>query len=129
MRKVTMSKAEKAAQKAHTKKTTTITYEKKYPPTLKQKYETLRTTIREYFNQVRYRRPEDHQIKLQAVVVNGDGTKRDGIFNVASLIAAVLTAQGLGKEVRLEAEQTPQGGTLYVRFYSPVHVDGVDMLA
>jgi hypothetical protein len=98
-------------------------------PTVKEQLATLAATIREYFKQVRYRKPEDHQIKLQAVVVQGDGTKRDGVFNVASLIAAVLTAQGLGKEVRLEAEQTPQGGTLYVRFYSPVRVDGIDMLA
>ena len=98
-------------------------------PTVKQKLETLKATVYEYFKQLRYRQPEQHQIALQATVAQPDGTKRDGVFNVASLIAAVLTAQGLGNEVRLEAEQTSQGGTLYVRFYKPVRVAGQELLS
>ena len=98
-------------------------------PTVKQQLETLKATVSEYFKQLRYREPEQHQIALQATVAQPDGTKRDGVFNVASLIAAVLTAQGLGNEVRLEAEQTSQGGTLYVRFYKPVRVAGQELLS
>jgi hypothetical protein len=90
---------------------------------------TLRATIQEYFRKLRFRSAEPHQYAMNATVVGIDGVKRDGQFNVASLIATVMTARGLGKEVRLEAEQNAQGGTLYVRFYSPVNVDGVDMLA
>jgi len=85
----------------------------------------LREKIAEYFSAVRYRTADSFQITLQATVTNAEGVKQDGKFNVPSLLASVLTAQGLGKEVKLEAVPNAQGGMLYVRFYSPVPTNGL----
>ncbi len=81
----------------------------------------LRVAIETYVSRLRYRQADLFQITLQAKTQDG----KEGMFNVASLLASVLTAQGLGKEVRLVAEANPQGGTLYVRFYSPVSTDSL----
>jgi hypothetical protein len=98
-------------------------------PTLMERYTILKATISKYFELVRYRRPDQHQIILSATVTTPEGIKRDGVINIPSLLAAVLTAQGLGKEVRLEGVQDGQGGILYVRFYSPIRMpDGADLL-
>jgi hypothetical protein len=98
-------------------------------PTLAERYAVLKATISKYFELVHYRRPDGHQIVLSATVTTPEGSKRDGVMNIPSLLAAVLTAQGLGKEVRLEGVQDGQGGTLYVRFYSPIRMpDGADLL-
>ena len=85
---------------------------------------TLRAGVESYFSRLRYRQPDPFQITLQAKTQDG----KDGIFNVPSLIAAVLTGQGLGKEVRLVAEPNEKGGTLRVQFYKPVSKNGLDLL-
>jgi ABC-type proline/glycine betaine transport system permease subunit len=51
------------------------------------------------------------------------------MVNVPSLIASVITAQGLGKEVRVSAVQDPTGGALVFNFYSPINIDGTVDLA
>ena len=91
-------------------------------PTVKEQLETLKATIREYFSHLRYRTPE-YSIKLPATVP-GECECEDCMANVPSLIASVITAQGLGKEVRVKAVQDPTGGALVLEFYSPINIDG-----
>lgn len=91
-------------------------------PTIKEQLETLKATIREYFNQLRYRQPE-YTIKLPAKIVVENNVPKDHAVNVPSLIASVVTAQGLGKEIRVKAVQDPTGGALIIEFYTPVQVE------
>jgi ABC-type proline/glycine betaine transport system permease subunit len=88
-----------------------------------QKFETLKATVREYFSHIRYRSPE-YSIKLAATIAGENGAQKVHMANVSSLIASVVTAQGLGKEVRVKAIQDPTGGALVLDFYSPVNIDG-----
>lgn len=98
-------------------------------PTLSQSYDTLRATIREYFSQLRYRQPE-YSIKLAASVAGEGGAQKVHMVNVPSLIASVVTAQGLGKEIKIKAVQDPTGGALIIEFYAPVTVgDKVTLLS
>ena len=99
-----------------------ITFEKKFPPTLKQQLETLRATMREYFQQIKYRQAE-YSIKLPAKVAVENNVPREHMVNVPSLIASVITAQGLGKEVRVRAVQDPTGGALLIEFFSPIRIE------
>lgn len=92
-------------------------------PTVKEQLETLKATIREYFSHLRYRTPE-YTIKLPAKVAVENNVPKDHAVNVPSLIASIVTAQGLGKEVRVKAVQDPTGGALVLEFYSPVNIDG-----
>jgi hypothetical protein len=92
-------------------------------PTVSEQLATLKATIREYFDRVRYRSAE-YQIKLPAKIAGENGVQREHMVNVPSLIASVITAQGLGKEVRVSAVQDPTGGALVFNFYSPVNIDG-----
>jgi hypothetical protein len=89
--------------------------EKVRKPTLKERLETIRAKVDVYLTALNYRRADNFTITLKPLV---DG--KEGTFKISSLLSAVLTAQGLGKEVRLEAEPAADGGTLYVRFYNPV---------
>ena len=114
MIKATMSKAEKAAQKVREAKPT--------KPTVKDRLLSLQVAISNYFRALLYQRPDGFQITLHAKTQDG----KDGVFNVSSLLSSVLTAQGLGKQVRLEAETDSKGGTLYIRFYSPVPKTGLE---
>lgn len=84
----------------------------------------LRASVRKYVAENKYRTARGFQIELQAKTQDG----KDGLFNVPSLIASVLTAQGLGQEVRLVAEGNAKGGTLYVRFYDKVPTTGLEYL-
>ena len=93
--------------------------------TVKEQLAALKTRVSEYFSARRWRTHDNFQITLPAKAEDG---KTDKLFNVPSLMAAVLTAQGLGKEVRLVAEPATDGGRLYVRFYSPVPTAGLDNL-
>ena len=92
-------------------------------PTVKEQLATLKATIREYFDHVRYRSPE-YSIKLAASIAGEGGVQKVHMANVPSLIASVITAQGLGKEVRVSAMQDPTGGALVFNFYSPINIDG-----
>ena len=74
-------------------------------------------------NRLRYRQPE-YSIKLPAKVAVENNVPKDHAVNVPSLIASVITAQGLGKEIRVKAVQDPTGGALVLEFYSPVNIDG-----
>ena len=98
-------------------------------PTVKEQLGTLKATIREYFSHLRFRTPE-YSIKLPATVPGEGGVQKVHMANVPSLIASVITAQGLGKEVRVKAVQDPTGGALVLEFYSPVNIDGkADLLS
>lgn len=98
-------------------------------PAVKEQLETLKTAIREYFSHLRYRSPE-YTIKLPAKIAVENNVPKDHAVNVPSLIASIVTAQGLGKEVRVKAIQDPTGGTLVLEFYSPVNIDGkADLLS
>lgn len=98
-------------------------------PTVKEQLETLKATIREYFSHLRYRTPE-YSIKLPATVPGEGGVQKTHMANVPSLIASVITAQGLGKEIRVRAVQDSTGGALEFVFYSPVNIDGkVDLMS
>lgn len=92
-------------------------------PTVKEQLETLRNTIREYFNHLHYRQPE-YTIKLPAKVAVENNLPKDHAVNVPSLIASIVTAQNLNKEVRLRAVQDPTGGALLIEFFTPVTIDG-----
>ena len=92
-------------------------------PTVTEQLITLKTAVREYFNRLRYRQPE-YSIKLPAKVAVENNVPKDHAVNVPSLIASVITAQGLGKEIRVKAVQDPTGGALVLEFYSPVNIDG-----
>jgi hypothetical protein len=76
----------------------------------------IKAAVNSYFARVRYQQPED--FKFDLAVKTADG--KDGVFKTASLLASVLTAQGLGKEARLIAAPNPEGGMLQIRFYTPV---------
>jgi hypothetical protein len=89
--------------------------EKAHKPTLKERLEAIHARIDVYLTAVNYRQRDDFSITMKPLV---DG--KEGMFKVSSLLASVLTAQGLGKEIRLEAQPGADGGTLYVRFYNPV---------
>jgi hypothetical protein len=91
-------------------------------PTVKQQLATLKATIREYFDRIRYRQPE-YTIKLPAKIAVENNVPKDHAVNVPSLIASVVTAQGLGKEIRVKAVQDPTGGALIIEFYTPVQVE------
>ena len=98
-------------------------------PTVKEQLETLKATIREYFSHIKWRTPE-YTIKLPAKVAVENNVPKDHAVNVPSLIASIVTAQGLGKEVRVKAVQDPTGGALVLEFYSPVNIDGkADLLS
>lgn len=90
--------------------------------TVTKQLETLRTTMAEYFQRVKYRQPE-YSIKLPAKIAVENNVPKDHAANVPSLIAAVITAQGLGKEVRVKAVQDPTGGALVLEFYSPIQLE------
>lgn len=93
-------------------------------PTVTEQLQELQGRVSNYINTIQYRqnyRSDRFQISLPAK--NKDG--KDMLFNVPSLLASVLTAQNLGKEVRLEAAGAEDGGTLYVRFYDPVSTTGL----
>jgi hypothetical protein len=92
-------------------------------PTVSEQLATLKATISEYFSHLKYRSPE-YSIKLAASIAGENGAQKVHMANVPSLIAAVITAQGLGKEVRVRAVQDPTGGALEFLFYSPVNIDG-----
>ena len=92
-------------------------------PPVKEQLETLKATIREYFQHLRYRQPE-YTIRLTAKVAVENSVPKDHAVNVPSLIASIVTAQGLGKEIRVKAVQDPTGGALVLEFYSPVNIDG-----
>jgi hypothetical protein len=92
-------------------------------PTVSEQLATLKATIREYFQHLKYRSPE-YSIKLPATIAGENGAQKVHMANVPSLIASVITAQGLGKEVRVRAIQDPTGGALEFLFYSPVNIDG-----
>jgi hypothetical protein len=109
-----------AAKKA--KQAVTPKPPKPHKSTMAEKLTDLQMRVQEYFNAVRWRKPDSFQIEMHSQTQDG----KPGTFNVASLIASVLTAQGLGKEVRLEAIADAKGGTLYVRMYSPVPKNGLD---
>lgn len=79
------------------------------------KFAELANAVLVYFRARQNQKPEAFQITLAAKT--GD---KDTMIRVGSLMSAVLTASGLGKEARLIAEPAPDGGTLYVRFYTPV---------
>jgi hypothetical protein len=76
----------------------------------------IKVAVNNYFASVRYQQPEDFKFDLAAKTTDG----KDAAFNVPSLLASVLTAQGLGKEARLIAAPDPKGGMLQIRFYTPV---------
>ena len=92
-------------------------------PTVKEQLETLKATIREYFQHLKYRSPE-YSIKLPATVPGEGGVQKTHMANVPSLIASVITAQGLNKEIRVRAVQDSTGGALEFVFYTPVNIDG-----
>lgn len=89
--------------------------------TVSEQLAALKTRVCNYFVAVRSQRPDHFGLVLQSVV---DG--KEGTFKVSSLLASVITAQGLGKEVRLEAVPGDKSGTLYVRMYTPVPKNGLD---
>jgi len=91
-------------------------------PTAKEQLATLKATISEYFTHLKYRSSE-YQIKLPAKITGENGVQREHMVNVPSLIASIITAQGLGKEVRVNAVQDPTGGALLLEFYSPINID------
>jgi hypothetical protein len=101
------------------KKLTTPTTTKVKKATVKEQLATLKATIRDYFDRLRYRQPE-YTIKLPAKITGENGVQKEHAANVPSLIASVITAQGLGKEVRLKAVQDPTGGALVIEFFSPL---------
>ena len=76
----------------------------------------LKSAVREYFMARANQRPDDFKFDLATTTAEG----KEHLFKVSSLLAAVLTAQGLGKEVRLIAFPNEKGGSLSVRFFSPV---------
>ena len=88
-----------------------------------EELEQLRDQVRQYFIAVRAQYPESFSITLPAKTDD-----KDTMIRVSSLMSSVLTGAGLGMEVRLVAEPTPTGGTLYVRFYKPVPKNGLDQL-
>ena len=92
-------------------------------PTVKEQLATLKATISAYFTHLKYRSPE-YSIKLPAKIAGENGVQRDHAANVSSLIASVITAQGLNKEVRVQAVQGPTGGALEFLFFTPVNLDG-----
>ena len=98
-------------------------------PTVKEQLGTLKATIREYFSHLRYRTPE-YSIKLPATVPGEGGVQKVHMANVPSLIASVITAQGLNKEIRVRAVQDSTGGALEFLFFTPVNIDGkADLLS
>jgi hypothetical protein len=84
--------------------------------------ETLKNTIREYFNHIKYRSPE-YTIKLNASISGENGAQKVHMVNVPSLIASITTAQHLNKEIRLKAVEDPTGGALLIEFYTPVQIE------
>jgi len=118
--------------KRSTKKVTTLSQlraSNKETATIIEKYETLKATVREYFSHLRYRTPE-YSIKLPATVPGEGGVQKTHMANVPSLIASVITAQGLNKEIRVRAVQDSTGGALEFVFYTPVNIDGkADLLS
>lgn len=113
----------KAHKKATNENLMVVTTPKVKPHTVKEKLATLSATIRDYFSEVRYRQAE-YTIKLPAKVTGENGVQKDHAVNVPSLIASVVTAQGLGKEIRMKAVQDPTGGALIIEFYSPITLGG-----
>ena len=118
--------------KRSTKKVTTLSQlraSNKETATVIEKYETLKATVREYFSHLRYRTPE-YSIKLPATVPGEGGVQKTHMANVPSLIASVITAQGLNKEIRVRAVQDSTGGALEFLFFTPVNIDGrADLLS
>jgi sensor domain CHASE-containing protein len=92
-------------------------------PSVKEQLATLKATISEYFNHLKYRAPE-YSIRLTASIAGENGAQKVRMVNVPSLIASVITAQGLNKEIRVHAVQDQTGGALEFLFYSPVNIDG-----
>ena len=91
-------------------------------PTVKEQLATLKATISAYFERIKYRQPE-YSIKLPAKVAVENNVPKDHAVNVPSLIASVVTAQGLGKEIRVKAVQDPTGGALIIEFYTPIQIE------
>ena len=89
--------------------------------TVSQQLSDLKQRVSDYFYALLFQRPDNFQITYSSVI---DG--KEGIAKVSSLLTAVLTAQGLGKEVRLEAIPGDKTGTLFVRMYTPVPKNGLD---
>ena len=118
--------------KRSTKKVTTLSQlraSNKETATVIKKYETLKATVREYFSHLWYRTPE-YSIKLPATVPGEGGVQKTHMANVPSLIASVITAQGLNKEIRVRAVQDSTGGALEFVVYTPVNIDGkADLLS
>lgn len=118
--------------KRSTKKVTTLSQlraSNKETATVIEKYETLKATVREYFSHLRYRTPE-YSIKLPATVPGEGGVQKTHMADVPCLIASVITAQGLNKEIRVRAVPDSTGGALEFVFYTPVNIDGkADLLS
>ena len=120
-----------AVKKKTVKKKTVVQKDKK--PTklalVTGQLETLKATIREYFSHLRYRTPE-YSIKLPATVPGEGGVQKTHMADVPCLIASVITAQGLNKEIRVRAVPDSTGGALEFVFYTPVNIDGkADLLS
>lgn len=99
------------------------------PNTVKEKLATLSATIQAYFSELRYRRPE-YTLQFEAILTGENGAKREHMVNVPTLIASIVTAQGLGKEIRVRANTNRDGGTMFIDFYSPVTLgDKVNLLS
>jgi len=75
-------------------------------------YAELVVRVQNYIRVVRNQVPDNFRMDMSVKTAEG----KDGFINVASLLASVLTANGLGKQVRLVANPDPKGGTLCVRF-------------
>lgn len=91
-----MAKAKKVTKKAKAKK-----------PTLKQKYEQLKDAIRDFRTKSLYNRTK-MQFHYEGLIKKAEPGKPEtmivGMANVSSLFAQIQTAQTLGYEVHVTAE-------------------------
>lgn len=81
-------------------------------------YAGLVESVQIFIRSVRNEQPDSFRMDLAVKTAEG----KDHLFNVSSLLASVLTANGLGKQVRLVANPDPKGGTLGIRFFDAVSV-------
>ena len=84
---------------------------------LQAEHAELRTGIRQYVRALRHQLPDMFKITLPAKT--GD---KDTMIRISSLMSSVITAKGLGKEVRIGIQQAEDGGTMFIEFYAPVEL-------
>ena len=81
---------------------------------IQTQYNLLKEGVRQYVTAIRYQAADKFKITLPAKT--GD---KDTMIRVSSLMSAVITAKGLGKEVRVNVQQADDGGTMLIEFYTP----------